>query len=125
MVSIEGNNTQLFLGQMVYFENRISVALFTRNSDKKDCVVLSRPLFHLPETGEEDLFEQLLTWNNGGTEMVHFALDEPLNTINLVCFRIMDGFSFQEFHRCLENLIVVARNSVRRLQQEYGLMQIQ
>lgn len=123
-VPMDGVVTQMSLGQLNYLDQKISVAMFTRATDKQDCIVLSRPLFQIPETGVGELFEQLLFWNNGATEMAHFAIDEPLNTINIVCFRTMDGLSFQEFQRCLENMILVARNSTRRLQPEFGLMRL-
>jgi len=121
-VTTSEGTIQMSFGQMNYQGSNISVALFTRPSDKRDCVVLSRPLFHIPESGAMELFEQLLVWNNGATETVHFAVDEPLNTINLVVFRTMEGLNFQEFEFCIENLITVARNSSDRLQPEYGLM---
>jgi hypothetical protein len=124
MVPMEDVMTQMLLGQLTYLENKIAIAIFTRPSDRQDCIVLSRPLFHIPETGLLELFEQLLFWNNGATEMIHFAIDEPLNTINLVCFRTMEGMSFQEFQRSLENMVVVARNATKRLQTEFGLMRI-
>ena len=123
-VSMDGAATQMSLGQMSYLDHKISIGLFTRPLDKQDCAVLSRPLFYIPETGVFDLFEQLLFWNNGATEMVHFAIDEPLNTINVVCVRTMEGLSFQEFQRCLENMVLVSRNSTRRLQPEFGLMRL-
>jgi hypothetical protein len=124
MIPMDDGMTQMLLGQITYVDNKIALAIFTRPSDRQDCVVFSRPLFHIPESGQLDLFEQLLFWNNGASEMVHFAIDEPLNTINLVCFRTMEGMSFQEFQRCLENIIVVARNSSKRLQPEFGLMRL-
>jgi hypothetical protein len=124
MIPMEDGMTQMLLGQMTYIENKIAIAVFTRPADRQDCIVLSRPLFHIPDSGLIELFEQLLFWNNGATEMVHFAIDEPLNTINLVCFRTMEGMSFQEFQRCLENIVVVARNCSKRLQPEFGLMRL-
>ena len=124
MIPMEEGMTQMLLGQITYLENKIAIAIFTRPSDRQDCIVLSRPLFHIPETGLLELFEQLLFWNNGATEMIHFAIDEPLNTINLVCFRTMEGMSFQEFQRALENMVLVARNSTKRLQSEFGLVRV-
>jgi hypothetical protein len=124
MIPMDEGMTQMLLGQITYVDNKIALAIFTRPSDRQDCVVFSRPLFHIPESGQLDLFEQLLFWNNGASEMVHFAIDEPLNTINLVCFRTMEGMSFQEFQRCLENIVVVAKNSSKRLQPEFGLMRL-
>gem|GEM_PF-3241346 len=124
MVPMDEGMTQMLLGQITYLDNKIALAIFTRPVDKHDCVVMSRPLFHIPETALIELYEQLLFWNNGATEMVHFAIDEPLNTINLVCFRTMEGTSFQEFQRCLENIVVVARNSSKRLQPEFGLLRL-
>ena len=124
MIPMDEGMTQMLLGQITYLDNKVAIAVFTRPSDRQDCVVLSRPLFHIPESGTMELFEQILFWNNGATEMIHFAIDEPLNTINLVCFRTMEGMSFQEFQRSLENIVLVAKNSSKRLQPEFGLMRI-
>ena len=124
MIPMDSAMTQMLLGQMTYIDNKIAIAVFTRPSDRQDCVVLSRPLFHIPDAGLMELFEQLLFWNNGATEMIHFAIDEPLNTINLVCFRTMEGMSFQEFQRCLENIVIVAKNASKHLQPEFGLMRL-
>ena len=124
MVSLDGVLTQMSIGQLSYLDQKLTIAVFTRASDKQDCIVLSRPLFHIPERAKSDLFEQLLFWNNGATEMVHFAIDEPMNTINVVCFRTIEGFSFQEFQRCLENMVLVSRNSTKRLQPDFGLMRL-
>jgi len=124
MIPMDEGMTQMLLGQITYLENKIAVAIFTRPSDRQDCVVLSRPLFQIPESGLLELLEQLLFCNNGATEMIHFAIDEPLNTINLVCFRTMEGMSFQEFQRSLENIVVVAKNSSKRLQPEFGLIRL-
>jgi len=121
-VAMPEGSTQMFFGRMVYRDHEISLALFTRPGDKLDCLVLSRPLFYIPDSGAEDVFEQLLFFNNGATEAVHFAVDEPLNTINLVCLRTMEGMNFQEFQYCIENMISVARNSANRLVPEFGLM---
>lgn len=121
---MDGAMTQMLLGQITYLENKVAIAVFTRPSDRYDCIVISRPLFHIPESGIFELFEQLLFWNNGATEMVHFAIDEPLNTINVVCFRTMEGMSFQEFQRTLENIVVVCKNSSKKLQPEFGLMRL-
>ncbi|HJZ11998.1 MAG TPA: hypothetical protein VJ521_07600 [Acidobacteriota bacterium] len=122
MVPTPDGTVQMSFGQMTFQNHTISIALFTRPSDKRDCVVLSRPLFYVPESGTMELFQQLLIWNNGATESVHFAVDEPLNTINLVVFRNMEGLNFQEFQLCIENLMSVAGNCSDRLQPEYGLM---
>jgi hypothetical protein len=124
MIPMDEGMTQMLLGQITYVENKIAIAIFTRPSDRQDCIVLSRPLFHIPDTGLLELFEQLLFWNNGATEMVHFAIDEPLNTINVICFRTMEGMSFQEFQRSLENIVVVSKNSSKRLQPDFGLMRL-
>jgi hypothetical protein len=117
-------NVQMFFGKITYQGSQISIALFTRPKDKLDCVVLSKPLFYVPETGTMELFEQLLQWNNGATEAVHFAVDEPLNTINLVVLRTIEGLNYQEFQSCLDNMITVARTSSDRLQPEFGLMRL-
>lgn len=124
MVSMDGQMVQMLYGSMNYQKIKIFVAIFTRPSLKKDCIVLSLPLFHIPELGIPELFQQLLSWNNGATENVHFAVDEALNSINLVCVRGLDGMDFREFHYCVTNLVAVAKNATTRLQKEYGLMRI-
>jgi hypothetical protein len=125
MVPLPEGTTQMFYGEMNYRDNKLSVAMFTRPSDKRDCVVLSRPLFYIPESGSTEIFQQLLFYNNGATESVHFAVDEPLNTINLVCFRTLEGLVFPEFKYCVDNMIDVAINCANRLVPEFGLMRTQ
>jgi hypothetical protein len=124
MVSIDGHVVQMLYGSMNYQKTKMFVAIFARPGMKKDSVVLSLPLFHIPEHGASELFQQLLTWNNGATENVHFAVDEALNSINLVCVRGLDGMDYREFHYCVINLVAVAKNATARLQKEYGLMRI-
>jgi hypothetical protein len=124
MVSMDGQMTQMMYGSMNYKKIKIFVAIFTRLGMKKDCIVLSLPLFHIPELGAPELFQQLLFWNNGATENVHFAVDEALNSINLVCVRELDGMDFREFHYCVSSLVAVSESSTTRLQKEYGLMRI-
>jgi hypothetical protein len=55
---MDGSMTQMLLGQITYLDNKIAIAIFTRPADRQDCVVLSRPLFHIPETG----LMELLIW---------------------------------------------------------------
>jgi hypothetical protein len=124
MIPLAGHTVQMLHGSMNYQKTKLFVALFTRPGFKKDCAVLSLPLFHIPELGVSELFQQLLCWNNGATENVHFAVDEALNSINVVCVRLVDGMDFREFQYCVSNLLTVARNSANRLQKEYGLMRI-
>jgi hypothetical protein len=102
----------------------VYLAIFTKPGAKYDTAVFSLPLFHIPETSREELFEQLLDWNNGATETVHFAVDELLNTVNLVCVRPVEGMAFQEFHYCISNLVSVRTNAAVKLQPEFGLMLI-
>lgn len=123
-VPMAGDMVQMLHGQIKFQGRAIFLALFTRPGSKFDTLVLSMPLFHVPETSAEALFEQLLDWNNGATETVHFAVDELLNTVNLVCVRPVEGMAFQEFHHCVSSLVAVRANATRRLQSEYGLLLI-
>ena len=59
-------------------------------------------------------------WNNGATETVHFAVDELMNTVNLVCVRPVDGMTYQEFSYCMSNLWAVRENAARILKSEFG-----
>lgn len=124
MIPMGGETVQMLHGQITYQDAKIFLAVFTRPGSRYDTAVLSLPVFHLPDSTEPALLEQLLDWNNGSTETVHFALDELLNTINLVCVRPVEGLPFQEFHYCVSNLIAVRYNSVVKLQSQYGLKAI-
>lgn len=121
MIPMSGDMVQMLHGQMQYKGTRIFLALFTRPRAKFDTAVMSLPLFHIPEDSQEPVFEQLLDWNNGATESVHFALDELLNTVNLVCVRPVEGMPFQEFQHCINNLVAVRLNAAPRLQSEFGI----
>lgn len=123
-VPMSGETVQMLHGQMQFQGVRVYMALFTRPGGKYDTIVLSMPLFHVPEASSDSLFEQLLDWNNGATETVHFAVDELLNTVNLVCVRPVEGMTFQEFQYCVSNLIAVRANATARLQSEYGLLRV-
>lgn len=123
-IPMSGDMVQMLHGQITFQGTRIYLALFTRPGSRYDTAVFSIPLFHLPEISLEPLFEQLLDWNHGATETVHFAVDELLNTINLVCVRPVEGMAFQEFHYCISNLVAVRANAAIRLRQDYGLMLI-
>ncbi|HSP06468.1 MAG TPA: hypothetical protein VLR94_04785 [Acidobacteriota bacterium] len=124
MVPMSGETVQMLHGQMQFQGARIYLAVFTRPGAKHDTIVFSMPLFHVPQGSSDALFEQLLDWNNGATETVHFAVDELLNTVNLVCVRPVEGMAFQEFHYCVSNLIAVKANATSRLQSRYELMLI-
>lgn len=123
-VPMAGDMVQMLHGQITYQGTKIFLAVFTRPGARYDTAVLSLPVFHLPDSADAELFEQLLDWNNGATETVHFALDELLNTINLVCVRPVEGMPFQEFHYCISNLIAVRYNAAARIQSRYGLKPI-
>ena len=108
-------------GQILYRDIKIMLALFTRPEDHRDCMVLSIPLFYVPATGNAGLFRQLLSWNNGATETVHFSIDEPLNTLNVVCLRPIVGMDFREFQYCIDSMISVAKSAPPQLQEKFGL----
>jgi hypothetical protein len=123
-IMLGGHPVQMLHGAMLYNKNKIFLAVFASPQHKKDCVVMTLSLFNIPEQGTEELFEQLLSWNNGATEVVRFTVDEVVKTINLMCVRLVEGLSFDEFQRCLDSILNVAKNSVDRLQREYGLIRI-
>ena len=122
MVPMSGETVQMLHCQIQFQGARLYLAVFTRPGAKYDTIVLSMPLFYVPQSSTNALFEQLLDWNNGATETVHFAVDELLNTVNLVCVRPVEGMAFQEFHYCVSNLVAVRANAMSRLQSRYELM---
>ncbi len=123
-IQMAGQPVQMVHGAALYKKNKIFLALFTSPVYKRDTLVVSLALFHVPELGAEELFEQLLSWNNGATETVRFTIDEVINTINLVCVRPTENLSFEEFQQCLDSIVSVAQNCAERLQREYGVMRI-
>ena len=123
-ILLGGQPVQMLHSAMLYNKSKIFIAIFTSPQHKKDCLVITLSLFNIPDQGTEELFEQLLSWNNGATEVVRFTLDEVVKTINLMCVRPIEGLSFEEFQHCLDSILAVAKNSVDRLQREYGLIRI-
>ena len=123
-IQMAGQPVQMLHGATLYNKIKIFLALFTSPIYRRDCLVISMALFYVPEIGAEELFEQLLSWNNGATETVRFTIDEVVKTINLVCVRPTDNLSFEEFQQCLDSMVNVAQNSAERLQREYGVMRI-
>lgn len=123
-INMAGQPVQMVHGATLYNKNKIFLALFTSPVYKRDCLVISLALYYIPEVGQEELFEQLLSWNNGATECVRFTIDEVVKTINLVCVRPTENLSFEEFQHCLDSIVSVAQHSAERLQREYGVMRL-
>src|SRR5262245_39143003 len=86
-ILISGQTVPMVHGKLGYRSSVIHVALLTRPSESYDTMILSIPLFRVPAENPTKLFEHLLSWNNGATGPVHFALDELINSINIVCVR--------------------------------------
>jgi DNA-binding MltR family transcriptional regulator len=64
-----------------------------------------------------ELFEQLLSWNNGSTGSAHFAIDELMNSINLVCVRSVEGLDLHEFQNCMDQMLNVRLNALNQLRK--------
>jgi hypothetical protein len=115
---------QIVRGKIEYRGTRIFVAVFSQKGKTQDAVILSIPLFRVSDGGSEQLYEQLLSWNNGATESARFAFDEALQSINVVCVRPVEGLGFDEFRSCADNTVSVATKSIGKLQKWPGLERI-
>ena len=119
-VAMSGEMVQMLQGQITYRTYRTFVALFTKPGTKQDTLVLSLPFLRLSDKSPESLLQKLLEWNNGATESVHFAIDELLNTVNIVCVRPADTLVYAEFSACMDNMVAVRTNASRSLQSQFG-----
>lgn len=121
MISRGGEMVQILQGRMNYQNTKVSVTILPMRN-KQDFVILSIFLFQLPHEETDELLQQLLSWNNGATETVHFSIDESQNTINLAWMREIEGMSFDEFQYSVNVMKSIAKSSVERLQREFGLV---
>lgn len=113
---------QLLSGSFIFKNQKIDIRVFTR-TEKVDSFVLSVPLFALPKTGLDELFRQLLAWNNGASDAIRFGVDDRANRIYLVCMRPAAGFAYEEFLHCVDRMVQVAAEARTRLKQNFGLTQ--
>jgi Tir chaperone protein (CesT) family len=118
-ILISGQSVPMLHGKVGYRSAAIHVALLTRPGQNYDTLILSIPLFRVPAANPTKLFEQLLCWNNAATGIVHFALDELVNSINIVCVRPTEGLDFLEFQSCLDQMLNVRLNAFNQLQKNF------
>ena len=113
---------QILSGKFIFQNQKIDIRVFTR-AEKLDCFVLSVPLFALPKSRLDELFRQLLNWNNGATDAVRFGVDDRANRIYLVSMRPVPGFAYEEFLHCVSRIVQVSTDARSRLTQNFGLSQ--
>jgi Tir chaperone family protein CesT len=114
-ILISGQSVPMLHGKLGYQKRVVHLAVLTRPGETYDTMILSIPLFRVPAENPTKLFEQLLSWNNAATGTVHFALDELINSINIVCVRPVEGLDFQEFQTCLDQMLNVRLNAFNEL----------
>ena len=124
-ILISGQSVSMVHGRLGYRLAVIHLALLTRPADSHDTMILSIPLFRVPAENPTKLFEQLLCWNNAATGTVHFALDELINSINIVCVRPVEGLDFQEFQTCLDQMMNVRLNAFNELHKNFPAMALE
>jgi Tir chaperone protein (CesT) family len=118
-ILISGQSVPMLHGKLGYRSAVVHIALLTRPSQSYDTLILSIPLFRVPAANPTKVFEQLLCWNNAATGTVHFALDELINSINVVCVRPVEGLDFQEFQSCLDQMLNVRLNAFNQLHRTF------
>ena len=119
-ILISGQTVPMVHGKLGYRSKVVHLALLTRPGQSYDTMILSIPLFRVPAENPTKLFERLLHWNNGATGTVHFALDELINSINIVCVRPVEGLDFQEFQMCLYQMLNVRSNAFNELHKNFA-----
>jgi hypothetical protein len=124
-ILISGQSVLMVHGKLGYRSAGIHLALLTRPGQSFDTMILSIPLFRVPAANPTKLFEQLLSWNNGATGTVHFALDELINSINIVCVRPVEGLDFQEFQTCLDQMLNVRSNAFNELRKNFTALPLE
>jgi hypothetical protein len=124
-ISIAGQTVPMIHGKLGYRSAVIHLALLTRPGESYDTMILSIPLFRVPAENPTKLFEQLLSWNNAATGAVHFALDELINSINIVCVRPVEGLDFQEFQSCLDQMLNVRLNAFNELHRNFPTLPLE
>ncbi|HSE41389.1 MAG TPA: CesT family type III secretion system chaperone [Acidobacteriota bacterium] len=116
-VSIGGQSVPILHGKVAYRASKVHIALLTRPGDNHDTLIFSLPLFRVFSGMPPELFEQLLSWNNGSTGSAHFAIDELMNSINLVCVRPVEGLDLHEFQNCMDQILNVRLNALNQLRK--------
>jgi Tir chaperone protein (CesT) family len=124
-ILISGQTVPMIHAKLGYRLAVIHLAILTRPGESSDTMILSIPLFRVPTENPTKLFEQLLSWNNGATGAVHFALDELINSINIVCVRPLEGLDFQEFQTCLDQMLNVRLNAFNELHKNFAALPLE
>jgi hypothetical protein len=124
-ILISGQSVSMVHGKLGYRSRVVHLALLTRPGQSFDTMILSIPLFRVPAENPTKLFEQLLSWNNGATGTVHFALDELINSINIVCVRPVEGLDFMEFQTCLDQMLNVRLNALNELHKNFASLPLE
>lgn len=124
-ILISGKSVPMLHGKLGYRSSAVHLALLTRPGQNHDTLILSIPLFRVPAANPTKLFEQLLRWNNSATGTVHFALDELINSINIVCVRPIEGLDFQEFQNCLDQMLNVRLNAFNQLRKSFAALPLE
>ena|SRR6185295_16944346 len=124
-ILISGQSVAMAHGKLGYRSRVVHLAILTRPSQNYDTMILSIPLLRVPAENPTKLFEQLLCWNNGATGTVHFALDELINSINIVCVRPIEGLDFLEFQTCLDQMLNVRSNAFNELHKNFASLPLE
>jgi hypothetical protein len=118
-ITIAGQSVAMLHGKVGYRGSKVHLGLFTRPGESHDTLIFSLPLYKLIPGKGSEAFEQLLSWNNGSTGSVHFALDELMNSINLVCVRTVEGLDLHDFQNCMDQLLNVRLNALSQLRKDF------
>lgn len=118
-ILISGKSAPMLHGKLGYRGAGVHIALLARPGETHDTLIFSIPILRVPANNAGKLFEQLLYWNNAATGVVHFALDELINSINIVCVRPVEGLDFQEFQSCLDQMLNVRLNAFNQLRKTF------
>ena len=119
-VSMGGQSVSMLHGKVEYRNSKVHLALLTRPGETHDTLIFSLPIFRVNASLAAEIFEQLLSWNNGSTGSAHFALDELLNSINLVCVRAVEGLDLHEFQNCMDQMLNVRLNALSQLRKNFA-----
>jgi hypothetical protein len=118
-ILIGGQSVPMLHGKVGYRNSKVHLALLTRPGDSHDTLIFSLPLFRVNPSLAPELFEQLLSWNNGSTGSAHFALDELMHSVNVVCVRAVEGLDLNEFQNCMDQMLNVRLNALSQLRKIY------
>jgi hypothetical protein len=116
-ISIGGQSVPMVHGKVAYRGSKVHIALLTRPGDNHDTLIFSLPVFRVFSSMPADVFEQLLSWNNGSTGSAHFAMDELMNSMNLVCVRPVEALDLHEFQNCMDQMLNVRLNALNQLRK--------